>query len=182
MSENAIWMATWSFLVSFFGVSLMGTEAFAHQDRIFSIVSSSGKVDGIPEKFGEVFVLVDWAKNSDGGVKVSIGSRHLNLPTCVSKHFMESSQAKMRISGSWYHDRSILPPYLSIELPDKAAPRTNFGFENGYKILLNLETAEIIEFEQAIVEANGQSMRSKKIDLKQACSKSEFKKLTPSKL
>ncbi len=158
------------------------TKGFAHQDRIFAIESSSGRVQGIPSRYGEILVSVDWNKKPGAAVKIKFGSRVLNLPACVSKYFMKSTQEKMRITGSWYHDRSTLPPYLSIELPDKSSTTTSSGFVNGRNILMNLETAEIIEIEETIVEANGKSMQSKKIEFKEDCSANERKHLIPSVL
>ncbi len=168
------------FWASFLLMFLVCSECFAHKDRIFSVSSTNGKVEGIPEKFGEVFILVDWNKKPNGSVKITIGSHVLDLPTCVSKLFMGSNHDKMRITGSWYHDRSVLPPYLSIELPDKSASKPNSNLVSGHKILMNLETAEIIEVEKLVVEANPQSVRSEEIDLKKVCPESERKKLIPS--
>src|SRR4051794_22318207 len=98
--------------VAIFGLLFCSPMACAHKDRIFS-VGSDGNVEGIPEKFGAVAIEVD-AESA----KVRIGRRTLDLPPCVSKIFHQSSPQKMRVLGSWYHTRSTLPPYISIDLPE----------------------------------------------------------------
>jgi len=118
---------------------VMSLAAQAHEDRYFKI-EKDGSIPEIPEPWGPVRVVVHYG--SSGQVRsVQLMGRHFSagLAPCVLKHL--DHVVKVEAYGSWWRDRSIMPPYVSLEfvekpsaspeLPPAAAISITFSLENG---------------------------------------------------
>jgi len=140
------------------------SPALAHQDRIFPI-ADDGTIHGVDGKFGTVSVVVRRGKGAQATqVTFQTAGKVVRLPPCLAKWFALPEGKKMAATGSWWHERSILPPYLALDLPER-----NGSSPSAHQILFNLETAEVIQV----------SAKGKKLPLHRLCSQSELKQLRP---
>ena len=156
-----------------------GSPSFGHQDMIFPI-SSTGELAHIPDIYGPVSVRVHREDSSDRSKIVSviirIGEHRVDLPSCVSQLFSLPAGEEIHASGSWYHDRSSLPPYLNLALPRRTV---HIGWFDGYSLLFNLETAELIEINENILGLDERSMQRKNVELSTLCTSEEIDLLAP---
>jgi hypothetical protein len=126
------------FLSVFFLALVFCVSASAHQDRI--ITMENGKLIGLPERYQPAHL--DLQKKS-----LRIGANQFNFPACVLKYFPNDDQYDIKITSSWYHDLSILPPYLSISIQ----PR---GKDYSFDLLFDMDTLKPIKFEIQIRQPN----------------------------
>jgi hypothetical protein len=111
--------------------------AFAHKDRIITI--ENGNLIGLPEEYQP-------AKLNLQKMYLQIGHNRLDFPPCISKYFPEDNQYTLEIAASWYHDLSILPPYLSISIKPN-------GKDYSFDLMFDMDTLNPIEFEIEIRES-----------------------------
>ena len=78
-------------------------------------IEPDGTLSGLPDRYGPVKVHIvrdaDNPKNLQGVVLSSPGFR-VSLSQCVLRHLHDVS--RIQASGSWYHTRSTLPPYVTL--------------------------------------------------------------------
>jgi len=130
-------------------------EIRAHEDRIFE-VGSDGSISGLPKDYLPASLLI--GPPQTGGrlgiyppfpkVTLVVSGVERQLPPCVAQLFRLPPGEKMALHGSWYHDLSLLPPYLVIDLPSHTY---SGGWFTGYKLLFNLTTGELLELTQVVV-------------------------------
>lgn len=124
---------------------------FAHQDAI--IYLKAGKLEGLPEKYQTAsFSLTDRT--------IGAGWLSAKIPPCIWKYFANAKAADLQFTASWYHDLKMLPPYISISVPEA-------GTMNRVQLLLNLDTLAPISFEKVIFE--GAYMTQQDIPLEKTC-------------
>lgn len=89
--------------------------------------------------------------------RLRIGKRELQLSRFLKALLNQEKPCELTIAASWYHDRSILPPYIALrtEPPNRAFR---------YEALINLETLELIGVYAHIRESET-TMRRLKVDL-----------------
>ena len=117
------------------------SEACAHQDRIIRL--SGEKLEGLPPKYQS-------ASFSIKDRRIVLGPVSVVVPDCIWKRFGTIKEADLSFQASWYHDPSILPPYIMVSI-GKAPGKL------GYELLLNLDTLAVISFKKAMVEPDGTS-------------------------
>ena len=80
------------------------------------------------------------------------------------------------VSGSWYHDELLLPPYVSIQLPTVSASN---GFFEGYSLLFALETASLIKISHHELLPENAGMGMAAVTAESLCSEAELQQLQP---
>src|SRR5690242_12416146 len=101
--------------------------ASAHQDTI--ITQNGEKLEGLPSKYQPaLFSIADR--------RIVLGEKSVVVPDCIWKHFGPIKASDVRFRSSWYHDPSILPPYISMRIAKADG-------EAGYELLLNLDTLAV---------------------------------------
>ncbi|HEU4429046.1 MAG TPA: hypothetical protein VFT98_09850 [Myxococcota bacterium] len=161
-------------MVAVLAASLLSQPSIAHQDRVFELLPN-GAVVGIDPKYEPVSILVA----GDGGqmeVSVRIGTRRTDLPPCVARYFRLPTAQRIHLSGSWWHDFSLLPPYLQIELPQRVS---ELDVMDGISLLFNLQTGELIEIEKHEITGEGRGEISEVVLPGSICSPAELKSLRP---
>jgi hypothetical protein len=116
-------------------------SACAHQDRIIRL--SGEKLEGLPPKYLP-------ASFSIKDRQIVLGPISVVVPECIWKRFGSIKEEDLRFQASWYHDPSILPPYIIVSI-GKVQGKT------GYELLLNLDSLAVISFKKAMVEPDGTS-------------------------
>lgn len=109
---------------------LFSYNAFAHKDTQLKL-EKNGDLIGLPNQYAP-------AQFENSTYSLSIGNKSITIPECIKKHFVNFKNPDFLFYASWYHNSKTLPPYISIEIMD-----TNII--NRYKILINLNTLEIIK-------------------------------------
>jgi hypothetical protein len=115
--------------------------AFAHEDCLIRL--SGDKLEGLPEKYRS-------ASFSVRERRIVIGPVSVVFPDCIWNRLGTIKETDLNFQASWYHDPSILPPYIMVSI-GKAPGRI------GYELLLNLDTLVVISFKRAMVLPHGTS-------------------------
>ena len=106
-------------------------QAMAHQDRIIH-VDKNGNMEGLPEKYHPAKIDLE-------NMAITIAKTTFNMPPCVSKYFEDHESYELRVTSSWYHNTSILPPYINFIIIPK-------GKSWEYRLVFELDDIKPIEF------------------------------------
>lgn len=91
----------------------------AHQDAILKI-GADGRIAEIPAPWGPVRVVVSYAAPRHvTSVQVANQRFNVKLSPCVLKYL--GGVTAVGASGSWYHEPSVMPPYLTLVFVQQAA-------------------------------------------------------------
>lgn len=162
--------------ISLLFLAAFALSAYGHQDTIFQ-VSEHGELIGVPKKFTPATLSIDIEDGVVTSVTLHLSGNVVELPDCIAGFFNLPDGEEISASGSWYHERSLLPPYLSISLPQESAL---YGMFSGYSLLFNLENAQLIKITRHEVILSGDGMRTKSIVPDSICSDLELAQLVPS--
>jgi len=126
--------------------------SIAHQDTVLTL-RSNGVLNGLPTQYQPAAIEIGPIKSDPTGrpvprVVVRLSGVESILKPCVAELFLLPKDQSLRIHGSWYHDFSILPPYVVVDLPSQTIEDEWFS---GYTVLFDLRTAKIIELHQVVV-------------------------------
>ncbi|SMC87245.1 hypothetical protein [Cellulophaga tyrosinoxydans] len=142
-------MKTFLILISFLFLS---NSNVIHQDRILEI-DKNGNLIGLPKEFSP-------AKFDLNEKKLRINDKEIVFPKCLNYYFEEHQNPKLSFLASWYHSKKIMPYYLIINIHDNDV---NYG----YKILVDLETLDLIYINKFIREGN--TTYNPKVELTEEC-------------
>ena len=128
-------------LLLFFLVCASGF-AYAHQDRILS-VGADGTIPEIPKKYGDVAFEADFSPETPL-IRFTANGRTAVVPSCVARLVPSRANDEVALTGSWYHDRALLPNYVNVAFFVSSAPREP-GQQADMEILFSIETSEVIQ-------------------------------------
>jgi hypothetical protein len=123
----------------------------AHEDTGI-VLGPKGELKGLPEQY-----LPASLQNN----KIIIGKHELNMPECVAKYFSNSANYDLLISSSWYHNKSLLPPYINFKIKPK-----NKDYEFG--LLFGLDDLSPIQF-TVVTHASQTEFSSHPLELSKQC-------------
>lgn len=86
----------------------------AHEDRILHI-GADGSLTDIPDRYGPVKVLIHRSSSDSRKTQqVVLSSPHfqVSLNPCLIDKLQDIT--RIEAQGSWYHDETVMPPYVSI--------------------------------------------------------------------
>ena len=112
--------------------------ALAHEDTMFEI-RSDGTLLGLPAQYTPA--MLRWSSEPNPGLTLRVAARENVLPRCLTSK-LSLGQAQIRAYGSWYHERSLLPPYIAVDVIHKQHKHGHF---TGYTLLFNLDTSQLME-------------------------------------
>src|SRR4051812_2856783 len=131
-------------LLSLLGWALLNASwpglLHAHEDTLIKQQGTS--LVGLPQEYAP-------AEFDVKAFRLRIGKHVMTFAPLLQSLFDEPHS--LRISASWYHSRSILPPYLLLEI------RPNKKDFISYGILLNLETLELIQLSVSVRDSEAGS-------------------------
>ena len=107
-----------------------GSPCFLHAnvDRVIEIKGTA--LIGLPERYAP-------AKLEMTAFRLRIGKHEMTFSPYLKNLFEQPHD--LRITASWDHEpEGILPPYLNLQIQPK-------GRDYSYKLLLNLDTLDVIE-------------------------------------
>ena len=104
------------------------SQSWAHTDMGLNY-DEEGVISGLPEEYGPGYF--SWSNR-----RLRIGNHQVNLRSFENVIPAELDY-DVSLFASWYHQRSLLPPYIYIRLNPHDKPFS-------YQILFHLETLELI--------------------------------------
>ena len=96
--------------------------------------------------------MLRWSPEPNPGLTLRVAARENVLPRCLTAK-LNLGQAQIRAYGSWYHERSLLPPYIAVDVMHKQHKQ---GYFTGYTLLFNLDTSQLLELTRITGKVNGQ--------------------------
>ena len=142
-------MKTLLILISFL---FLTNSNVVHQDTPLQI-DKKGNLIGLPKEFSP-------SKFDLHEKKLRINDKEIVFPKCLNYYFEEHKNPKINFLASWYHSKEIMPYYLIINIHDNDV---NYG----YKILVDLETLDLIYLNKFIREGN--TTYNPKVELSEEC-------------
>ena len=107
---------------------------FAHQDTIITI--KNNELVGLPKEYQP-------AELDLKEYRLRIKDHVMEFCPFIKSLFPDGKPYDLSITSSWYHDRSILPPYISLDIRPQ-------GKNVSHRILFNLDTLDVIEVSKVI--------------------------------
>jgi hypothetical protein len=109
----------------------------AHEDTIIQLKGTN--LVGLPKNYAP-------AELDTNAFRLRIGSHAMTFSPFLKSLFDEPHE--LRISASWYHERSTLPPYLLLHIQPKK--KKDFS----YSVLLDMDTLDVIEVSVTLRESD----------------------------
>ena len=151
----------------------LASPLLAHKDMKLPL-SSDGTIERLPDEYQPAILKVSPAsscQNCSTKVTLQIREKAIVFPPCIAKLFDLPDEERLQVSGSWYHDLNLLPPYILIRLPTKWH---DFVFFDGHSILIDIDTVSIIRIMEHKVSEDGRRMLAPPIKISSLCSKDEI--------
>lgn len=147
--------------------TLFTSTASAHQDRILT-VQPDGSIPEIPAPLGPVSLKISGLGSTALNVQFRSGA-HVNvLPDCATRLIRSKRPSDVFVTGSWYHNESVLPYYVSVQFRDSRHAE-NQPYNASLTILFNLRTAEIIEIKRFAADRSGNDGQHLTVDIPNDC-------------
>lgn len=119
-------------LLIFFILSLfMCNSLFAHTDRI--ITCKNGKLIGLPKQYQPAELDLDKYR-----LRIKNHVINISKSAYLNSLFPKNKKYDLDISSSWYHDKSLLPPYIVFHIKPLEK-------DFSYKILFNMDTLDVMK-------------------------------------
>ena len=149
----------------------------AHQDSIIEI-TKDGTLVGLPAQFQPSVLKVLFSSNEHSkhpikSVSITIGKSTIHLPRAVVELLRSEGPGSIAVSASWYHEASLLPPYMNIEFTDPRFSKNQTGV-SGYRMMINLNTGKLFSMASVIVIKPDSSWQHREIKLSTLCTSSEL--------
>jgi hypothetical protein len=149
---------------------LSATAALAHQDRILS-VRANGAIPELPSAYRTTRLHVAFSEGDAGALQklnfLSSG-RETSVQPCLLKLVTKGSFRQLSLTGSWYHDESILPHYLQVQFRDSASLQGLPDYP-GVRFLFSLRDARLMEVTQVVPVPAQNSVQLQNILLSDGC-------------
>ena len=146
---------------------LLSGIAGAHQDRILT-VREDGSIPEIPASFGPVFLSTSQLGSAAPKVSFRVGVHVTTLPACLTRHIRSSNRNDLFVVGSWYHEESILPYYVSVQFLDPGHDKSR-SYNSSTNILFNLHNGAVIHVKRFIANRSDSGGQYIKLYLPEGC-------------
>lgn len=156
---------------------LASCACYAHQDSVIEI-KNDGTLVGLPSQFLPSILKIQFnskenTKHPIESVSLTIGNRILILPKKVVSLLRSKNLSSVSVTSSWYHEPSLLPPYLIIEFQDSNFLKDQKGI-SGYRMMFNLNTCKLISLASIFVIEPDSSWQHRPMDLSTLFTPSEL--------
>jgi len=118
---------------------MFASSAAVHGHRDLIIQLQGGKLVGLPRRYEPATLDLR-------SFRIQIRGKGKEFSPFLKSLFQEPYD--LRLSASWYHERSILPPYLLVRISPK-------GESYSHEILFDLDALQLIHVERVVREAHG---------------------------
>jgi hypothetical protein len=132
-------------LIALVVLSLAPLLAEAHRDRVFSPLPD-GTIAEFPPIYGRVAFQAKFIPQP-ASVRFIAAGRTTVVPSCIAKLIKSRQPSDVELSGSWYHSREVLPPYVNAVFYAPGVAHDPAASSH-VSILFNVTTAQIISVGQ----------------------------------
>ena len=147
---------------------VLATAAFAHQDRILS-VHADGVIPELPSAYQATRLQIVFSEGDQGILQklnfLSSG-RETSIQPCLLRLVQNGSH--LFLSGSWYHDESIVPHYVEVQFRDSPAAARLADYP-GVRFLFSLRDAGLLEVTKVVPIPGQDAVRLENIRLSNGC-------------
>jgi hypothetical protein len=143
----------------------------AHQDSIIAW-KPDGTLQSLPAEFQPAKLLVSFSTTTGqrqgvDAVRLEIAGHKITLPRCVTEAIRVPGRNAIRVVASWYHDMSLLPPYIIVEFFDSDPQSTSP--KNSRSLQFNLKTARLEAVSTAHYSAHESMISNSHVDFRRDC-------------
>lgn len=149
---------------------LLATAAFAHQDRILS-VHADGAIPELPPVYDGTRLHIAFSEGDAGALQqlnFQSSGRGTVIKPCLLRLVPKGSFQLLYLTGSWYHDESILPHYLQVRFRDSPSTEELPDYP-GISFLFSLSNAELLEVNKVVVIPAEKAVQFQNIPLSNGC-------------
>jgi hypothetical protein len=148
----------------------LATAALAHQDRILS-VRVDGTIPELPSTYQTTRLHVAFSEGNAGALQqlnfLSSG-RETSVQPCLLRLVPKGSLRQLFLTGSWYHDESILPHYVQVEFRDSPSLQRLPDYP-GVRFVFSLRDASLLEVTQVVSLPGQNAVQDRNIRLSNGC-------------
>jgi hypothetical protein len=148
---------------------VLATAAFAHQDRILS-VRVDGAIPELPSAYQTTRLHVAFSEGDAGALqqlKFLSSGGETSVQPCLLRLVPKGSFRELFLTGSWYHDESILPHYLQVQFRD--SPSLQGLPDGGVRFLFSLRDARLLKVTQVVPIPAQNAVQHRDIRLSNGC-------------
>jgi hypothetical protein len=149
---------------------MLTTAALAHQDRILS-VRVDGAIPELPPAYETTRLHVAFSEGDAGALQqldfLSSGGKTSVKPSLL-RLVPKGSFRQLFLTGSWYHDESILPHYVEVQFRDSPS-LVGLSDYPGVRFLFSLRDAKLLEVTQVSPIPVEHAVRLQNIRLSNGC-------------
>ena len=139
----------------------------AHQDRWLTL-RSDGSIAELPESYSATRMHMSYLGGSPPGVvdlTFQSGGSKTVVPRCLLELIQPIVPKDVKLSGSWYHDESLLPHYVNVHFEGN----TSLPQPAVIDFLFSLRDARLLEVTK-VTELRGlQQIQRTPVTLKDGC-------------
>jgi hypothetical protein len=151
-------------------IALLVGAAEAHQDRILS-ARADGVIPELPVAYSATRLHVTFSSAEQGslsGLRFISSGHETNLPECLLRLVSNASAQRLFLHGSWYHNESLLPHYVSVEFRDATAT-PGLPEHPGLKFLFSLRDAQLLDVSKVVQLSHAAAVQHQQIGLVSGC-------------
>jgi hypothetical protein len=119
--------------------------AHGHQDRLLTL-ADDGAVPGLPAEYAATRLKIEFDRMRPDrvvGIVLTVPGHETRVPPCLLQKILPSSKDRVVLKGSWYHDLSLMPPYVDVSIKADP-PASKQSTEEGVELLFSLRDAKLI--------------------------------------
>lgn len=159
------------FLTAIVALFWLADAALAHQDLILS-VRPDGVIPELPSAYQNSTRLHFSFSDDDQGTLQQLdflaSGRETRVARCLLELIPQSSSRRLFLTGSWYHDESIVPHYIQVQFHDPRSA-TEFPGYPDVRFLFNLHDATLLQVTKVIPIPGERAVRHRDIRLVNGC-------------
>lgn len=149
-------------------LAILATSAWAHKDRLLSL-TSAGEIPELPTAYAQTRIHIEFAQAQPEPselkqFKFLSSGRETNLGACLLKRVPMSTLSQVKLTGSWYHDETTLPPYVNISF----AKQLLNGQRGSIDFLFSLKDASLLKVTE-VVPVSSTALQYRTVNLKDGC-------------
>jgi hypothetical protein len=149
--------------------AVLATAALAHQDHVLS-VRLDGAIPELPPAYQTTRLHVAFSEGDAGALQkltfLSSG-RETSVQPCLLRLVPTGSFRQLYLTGSWYHDESIVPHYVQVAFLE-SPPLQELQNYPGVQFLFSLRDASLLEVTQ-VIPTPAQGVQRRNIRLSNGC-------------
>jgi hypothetical protein len=145
-------------------------SAEAHMDRILSVLPD-GIIPEMPAAYSATRLHIGFSITESGSLSslrfISSG-RETDIQPCLLALVSNASAPRLFLRGSWYHDESSLPHYVSVEFRD-ATTAVSLPEHPGLRFLFSLRDARLLSVSKVVPLPQAAAVQNQQIRLVNGC-------------